>query len=109
MYTRSFIATRIQVLLFVILLISSFNSFAQSGIISGKITDNGTGMGLPGASIVIDGTTQGSMTDLDGNFKITSVAPGNVRLKISYVGYVTETIENVVVTAGSEKVISLKM
>ncbi len=102
-------AGMIQVFLITLISIAPILSFGQTGTISGKIIDNATGTGLPGASVVIDGTTQGSMTDIDGNFRISAVTPGTYKIRISYVGYVAEAIENVVVVSGSDKVISLKL
>jgi TonB-linked SusC/RagA family outer membrane protein len=58
--------------------------------ISGKITDE-NGLGLIGASVVEKGTSNGTVTDIDGNYKI-SVADANAVLVISYVGYNTEEI-----------------
>lgn len=58
--------------------------------ISGKITDE-NGEGLPGASIIEKGTTNGVTADLDGNYKLK--VPDNAILAISYVGYVTQELE----------------
>jgi TonB-linked SusC/RagA family outer membrane protein len=58
--------------------------------ISGIITDE-NGQGLPGASIVIQGTTTGGTSDLDGNYKLT--VPDDAILEISFVGYKTQNIE----------------
>ncbi|MEQ6117907.1 SusC/RagA family TonB-linked outer membrane protein [Reichenbachiella sp. MALMAid0571] len=69
--------------------------------ISGKITDE-NGDGLPGASVVVKGTTTGTTTDLDGNYKI-SVAEQSV-LTISFVGYKTQEV-----TIGSQSVIDVQM
>lgn len=57
--------------------------------ITGKITDE-NGEGLPGASIVIKGTAQGTTTDLDGNFKLTT--SDAAVLTISFVGYITQEV-----------------
>lgn len=57
--------------------------------ISGKITDE-NGEGLPGASVVVKGTSQGTTTDIEGNFKITT--SDEATLSISFVGYVTQEI-----------------
>ena len=54
--------------------------------ISGKITDE-NGVGLPGASIVEKGTTNGVTSDLDGNYKLS--LPEEASIAISFVGYVT--------------------
>ncbi|MEQ6120369.1 TonB-dependent receptor [Reichenbachiella sp. MALMAid0571] len=57
--------------------------------ISGKITDE-TGEGLPGASVLIKGTTTGTTTDLDGNYYLT--APEQSIIVVSFVGYKTSEI-----------------
>lgn len=56
----------------------------------GKITDE-TGLGLPGASVVVKGSTNGTTTDIDGNYKLT--VPETSVLSISYVGYITQDVE----------------
>lgn len=57
--------------------------------ISGKITDE-TGEGLPGASVIEKGTTNGTTTDLDGNYRLN--LPENATLVISFVGYKTTEV-----------------
>jgi TonB-dependent starch-binding outer membrane protein SusC len=69
--------------------------------ISGKITDE-NGEGLPGASVVVKGTTNGITTNLDGNYKLT--VPDNATLLISFVGY--KTIEMAV---GAQSVIDIQL
>lgn len=58
--------------------------------ISGKITDE-NGEGLPGASVIEKGTTNGTTTDLDGQYKLT--LPENATLVVSFLGYKTAEIE----------------
>jgi TonB family protein len=58
---------------------------ANSGVIKGKVTEEG-GAPLAGVNIVVSGTTQGTITDLEGNFSITPMAKGG-RLVFSFVGY----------------------
>lgn len=55
--------------------------------VSGKVTDAGDGAPLPGASILEKGTTNGVVTDIEGNYKIT-VANG-ATLVMSFIGYST--------------------
>ncbi len=66
-------------------------SIAKVLDISGKITDE-DGLGLIGASVLEKGTSNGTVTDIDGNFSL-NVASDNAILIISYVGYNTEEIE----------------
>ncbi|MBO0948461.1 SusC/RagA family TonB-linked outer membrane protein [Fibrella forsythiae] len=75
--------------LWVLLLLSSLSTFAQTKI-SGRVIDEQQA-GLPGVSVVLKGTTQGSVTDATGNFSIN--APNrNGSLVFSYIGFVTQEI-----------------
>jgi len=69
--------------------LSSNLSLAQS-LISGIVTDNSSGDPLVGASVVVKGTTTGTLTGDDGSFRINA-SPGNILL-VSYVGYVSQEI-----------------
>ena len=62
----------------------------QSGECQGVVKDT-NGEAIIGASVVVKGSAQGMITDLDGKFKIADVKPGTV-LEISYIGYVKQTI-----------------
>jgi TonB-dependent receptor len=83
--------------LFLLLLITS--SFAQTGRISGTILDSKTGETLPGATILIEGTTKGASADFDGKFTINNVPVGKVTLVASYVSYTSKKIAQVNVVA----------
>jgi len=69
--------------------------FAQQTGIKGVISDKTTKETLVGATVLIQGTTTGSTTDLDGNYLITSLAPGSYNLVVSYISYKTQIIEKV--------------
>ena len=64
------------------------SGFAQNRLITGKVSDAG-GIGLPGVTIQIKGTTNGTITDIDGGYKI-SVSDGI--LVFSYIGFVKQEI-----------------
>ena len=64
-------------------------AFAQDQQISGKVLDE-AGAGLPGASVLIKGTSTGTVTDMDGNFSI-SAASSDV-LVVSFIGYQTKEV-----------------
>lgn len=73
---------------------SGANSFAttqQSGICKGLVKD-ATGESVIGASVVVKGTTNGTITDFDGNFSLDGIKKGDV-IVISYVGYQTQEIK----------------
>ncbi|TNE71540.1 TonB-dependent receptor [bacterium] len=75
----------------------SSQSFAQSGKITGKIIDATTGETLPGANVVIDGTTRGVQTDIDGNYLLLNVPPGTYTIVVSYIGYSAQRVNEVIV------------
>ncbi|NNL16214.1 MAG: SusC/RagA family TonB-linked outer membrane protein [Flavobacteriaceae bacterium] len=63
-------------------------TFAQEKTVSGTVSDN-NGLPLPGATVVIQGTSTGTSTDFDGNYSINT-AVGDV-LNFSYVGYASQS------------------
>lgn len=83
-------------LLFVI---SALSIRSQTGRISGTILDAKTGETLPGATVLIEGTTKGAAADFDGKFSINNVPVGKVNLIISFISYTTKKIEGVEVKA----------
>jgi TonB-linked SusC/RagA family outer membrane protein len=64
--------------------------FAQQGIINGTVTD-ANGDPIIGANVYIEGTTQGTVSDIDGNFSLPDITAGSVQLSVSFIGYLTET------------------
>jgi len=62
---------------------------AQNGTIKGSIIDEITKEPLIGAAVLIEGTTKGASTDLDGNYEIQNVDAGTYTLRASYVSYET--------------------
>lgn len=76
-----------KILLLLLLACGSLGAAWAQKQITGKVTDSG-GEPLIGASVVVKGTTDGTVTDLDGNFSIS--APGNAVLVFSYTGFSTK-------------------
>ena len=69
--------------------------------VSGTVYDE-TGIGLVGATVMLDGTSTGTVTDFDGNFTINA-DPGNI-LVFSFTGYVSQTV-----TVGQETVLNVTL
>jgi TonB-dependent starch-binding outer membrane protein SusC len=63
--------------------------FAQTITVQGKVSDSKNDEALVGVSIVLKGTTIGTLTDVDGNFTLEKVAP-NAVLTFSYVGFLSQ-------------------
>ncbi len=59
-------------------------------MVSGKVTSSEDGLGVPGASIAVKGTTRGTSTDADGNYKIS--VSGSAVLTITSVGYLSQDV-----------------
>jgi len=91
------------------------NVIQQQKYISGKVSDT-SGTPLPGVSIVVKGTSTGTITDADGNYNLTNV-PANATLVFSFIGLKTQEVEvngqsqlNVVMqesTIGIEEVVAI--
>ncbi|WP_116772273.1 SusC/RagA family TonB-linked outer membrane protein [Maribacter litoralis] len=84
-----------------LMLIASTFGFAQTSdyTLSGTVSDSNDGAPIPGASVFINNTTIGGVTDFDGNYTFTAkISSGEYQLKVSYLGYSTKTVP---ITLGS--------
>lgn len=80
------------------LLLVSLTALGQKGIIRGTVIDDATGETLIGVAVIIDGTTIGASTDLDGKFEIKA-APGTYTISASFISFATLKVEGVEVKA----------
>lgn len=87
--------------LFLLFFLSVFHASAQSGSVSGKVLDE-SGQGLPGASVIVKGTTRSTATDAKGNYNLSGLPGGDIVLTASYVGY--QVLEKPVSVAGNTRV-----
>lgn len=74
---------------FGLMMLYSFSLQAQT--VTGSIIDEATKESLPGTSIVEKGTSNGTITDMDGNFSLTVSSPDAI-LVVSFVGYITQEV-----------------
>ena len=72
------------------MLFFSFLSYAQSLTVSGIVQDE-TGYALPGVAVAIQGTLQGTITDVEGRYTITVDDPNSV-LTFSFIGMETQNV-----------------
>ena len=89
-------------LVFVFVFFNCFSVFAQTKVITGKVTDAKDNTTVPGVSVRVKGTTNGTTTDADGNFRL-SAATGAV-LEFTFLGY--EFKEQ---TVGSSEVMNVSL
>lgn len=73
--------------------------FAQQGKIRGVITDGETGDFLPGANVIIEGTSLGSSADQNGVYVILAVPPGLYTVRANFIGYQAKAISNIRVSS----------
>ena len=73
--------------LYISLLFAFIQLNAQSGIISGFISDSSSAEALIGANVILQETGQGMATDINGYYIIQDITPGNYVLMVSYVGF----------------------
>ncbi len=81
---------------------------AQTGTIKGTVTDAETNEALIGTTVFIKGTTQGTITNFDGNYVIPKLEPGSYILAISFISYDTQEI-TVEVKADEEVILDVKL
>jgi TonB-linked SusC/RagA family outer membrane protein len=73
--------------LLAVALASPIVASAQSGTITGRVTDRSTGTPLPGAQVIVVGTERGTRTDEAGQYRLTSIPQGTTRVRALRVGY----------------------
>lgn len=78
-------------------------AFAQNRVITGTVTSSEDNMGVPGATVLVKGTTIGTATDIDGKYSISVPAGSNV-LVFSFVGLTTQEV-----TIGNQTDISVAL
>ncbi len=80
------------VFIFLLLLSTSGMLFAQ-GMVAGRVVDGSSGEYLPGANVMLQGTTMGAASDREGFFMIPNVPEGTYQLEVNYIGYEDFTTE----------------
>jgi hypothetical protein len=83
--------------------------FAQAGKIAGKITDASTGEGLPFVNVIVEGTSTGAASDIDGNYFIINLAPGTYSVKASAIGYNPVVVTDINVASGFTATVDFKL
>lgn len=97
-----------KMLSYLFLVISTIG-LSQTGKITGKIIDAKTGETLPGATAVIEGTTQGAGADFDGNFSINNVQVGKVNIVVSYISYNSKKLTDIEIKANDVTTINVPL
>jgi len=85
----TFKLSKLRLIMFMFSILIVNITYAQQKTITGQVTDKVTGESLPGVTIMVEGTTFGTITDYDGKYSI--VAKTGQVLGFSYVGYAKQT------------------
>lgn len=80
-----------------------------TGKIAGFVTDAGTNEPLPGANVLVEGTSMGASTGLDGSFYIINVRPGTYTVTVQMIGYATEKITDLRVSVNRTASLSITL
>ena len=90
-------------LITMIMLFTVSLTMGQGSAVTGTVTEADTGDPIPGANVVVKGTTNGTVTDMDGNYSLNVSGASDV-LVFSFVGFVTQEV-----TVGSQSVIDVSL
>ncbi|MBK6765035.1 MAG: TonB-dependent receptor [bacterium] len=80
-----------------------------TGKIAGRITDNENGDAVIGAAVLVQGTSLGAAADINGDFYILNVPPGNVTLKVNAIGYAPQTLEGLRVISDQTSTVNFEL
>lgn len=80
-----------NIILFLVALVMSCHVMAQQGRITGTVTDSKDGSSMPGVNVLVKGTTNGTITDIDGKFSL-NISTKDAVLVVSSVGYKSKEI-----------------
>lgn len=83
--------------------------FAQDGKLRGKIVDKDSGEPLIGATVVLEGTSLGAASDVNGEYIVLAVPAGVYSVKATYIGYANYTISNVRISSAQTTTLDLKL
>lgn len=100
---------KIKSLILSILFIVGFLFGGVTGKVVGIITDKNTGDPLVGCNILIEGSSLGAATDMDGNYIILNIPPGTYTVKAMMIGYATSKVTNVIVRSDLTTTINVSM
>lgn len=102
----------LYVLLLLLFLFSHYASAQSTQVVRGRVVDAISQTGLIGVTLRIQAdsvTLLGSISDENGSFRIEKVPLGRQTLIASSIGYETQTIPNIIVTAGKEVVLEIAL
>ncbi len=101
-----------KISLFLTLFLCAISIFAQyTQTIRGTVIESASETTIPGASVVVLGSNPliGTVSNENGEFRLANVPVGRVSIEISFLGYNTQTLSNLILTSGKELVLNIKL
>jgi outer membrane receptor for ferrienterochelin and colicin len=99
----------LYIILFFGFSIIQLSAFSQKAQLKGKVIDASNNEPVPFANVLVEGTQIGSTTDFDGNFIITGLTPGYVKLRVSFVGYKTSYSADILLSNNNTPFIEVRL
>ena len=98
-------------LMLLIGLFITYFSYAQTGVIKGTVIDKQSEISLSGATIELLNVKNsiGSVTDQNGYFILKNIPVGRQTIRVSYIGFETVTIPNIVVSSGKNAILNIRL
>jgi len=100
---------RTLTLIFISAILSTVSVFAQNGTLTGTVIDKEDKSSLIGVNILIRGTSFGAATDIDGNYTINNIRPGEYSIEFRYVGYERLLLTGIRIEAGETRELDVEM
>lgn len=105
MYNRK----RSSIIFIFFLIFSTVSASPLSQVVKGCIVDQQSQIGLFGANVMIDGTSLGAATDADGFFRISNVPIGRQTIKVTFMGYKSRVIPELLIGSAKEVVLNIDL
>lgn len=101
---------KLKLLVLFFLVLFQIASFGQSnGTLKGTVRDATTKETLIGATVLIVGTYKGMACDIDGNYQINDIKPGDYSIKVSFLGYADQIFNGIRIEAGKTKTLDVAL
>lgn len=94
-----------------LLFLFNFYAYAQplQSVVKGRVVESVTGFPLPGASVHIQGASQGTVSDAEGYFRIEQVPAGRITLMVSFMGFEPVVMKDLLLSPAKELVVQVAM
>ena len=82
---------------------------AQQAVVKGRVVEALNNEPMPFVNVIVSGTSIGAVTDVDGNFQLTGLAPGFVRVQASFVGYHSTLSPEIEISNAKDAFVEIRM